>query len=299
MQMYLFGFLNRDVAYTLPGVAIRPHDQFDFEKELVMQYVHRDGFVYPPLEKVGKESGELVPNTERPSHLYHLPASHKLQMDSDNPGDRTEASFIIQIVGYLHETWLQFDDWWFDSRVPLSKMGLSLSLETSEHFLRHAYQTWQNWPDSVRKRFTTTLFMFNRAPSYEWDWEHFVIEYMVFDALYRTAVDLRLITAKDEKGKQIGHAKRIGHICRGLGLQENAEHAGYFAKLRNDLLHESLWDSGQPGGAGSSAAFMTQFHLRHLNQRLVLAILGYKNDFMRSGWWSLGSFTFGIPAAEN
>ena len=286
------------MAYKLPGVEINPHDQFDDANEWITKYAHRDGFVFPPIEKLGKESGEILPHTERPSHLHRLPASHNLRMDTAKPDDRTEASFILQIVGFLHGTWLQFEDWWFDSRVPLGKMGLSSSQATNEHFLTHAYKAWQKWPTSVRKRFTTTLFMFNRAPSYEWDWEHFVVEYMVFDALYRTAVDLKLIFARDDKGKQIGHATRIIHICHELNLQENAALAKDFAKLRNDLLHETLWDSGQPGGAGSAEAFLTQFHLRRLNQRLVLAILGYKNDFMRSGWWSSGSFAFDIPSSE-
>jgi hypothetical protein len=79
---------------------------------------------------------------------------------------------------------------------------------TGEHFLSHAYREWQTWAQETRRQFTNILYMLNRAPSYEWDWEHFIMEYTVFDACYKVATeDLGLVT------KVAGHAKRIDGLC--------------------------------------------------------------------------------------
>src|SRR5262249_34951924 len=156
---------------------------------------------------------------------------------------RPDASFIIHLLGYLHETQLQFGDWWFDVRVRISKDSLSSCTKTNEHFVSHAYEAWQKWPPRVRVRFANILFMFNRALSYEWDWEHFNIQYMVFDALYITAAELNLIT------KVKSHKARLSHTCKSLGLLEEPDRFKEFVRLRNDLFHEALWDNGQPGTA--------------------------------------------------
>ena len=120
---------------------------------------------------------------------------------------------IIHLLGYLHGTWLQFSDWWFDSRVPL-KQGHNIHFieSTAEHFLSHAYKEWQTWHPTVRQRFTNILFMLNRAPSYEWDWERFVIEYMVLDACYKTGTDLKLFK------KAESHSKRIDRMCAAASI---------------------------------------------------------------------------------
>lgn len=289
MSVYPFGFLNQKGTYRFDGGEIAPCEDFDQSRLWIAKYAHRDGFLYPPISRTGPVDGEPLPNTERPARLHQLPISHTLRLDSEKePSDRhrTEASVVIQLIAYLNGTWLQFGDWWFDARVPLDRQRRGCSHVTAEHFLSHGYKTWRQWPDQARTRFATTLFMFNRAPSYEADWEHFSVEYMVFDALYRTATEIMPVS------KSGGHAERIDQLCRTLGLRENAELSKEFVRLRNDLFHEALWDSGQPGAARSGEAFMSQFWLRWLNERLVSAILGYKNDFLRSPWWSRGTYAF-------
>jgi hypothetical protein len=82
----------------------------------------------------------------------------------------------------------------------------------------------------ARKRFTNILFMLTRAPSYEWDWEHFVIEYTVLDACYKTAEDLALVAVKG------GHADRADRLCTAFGLQKNPALVKEIVKLRNDFF---------------------------------------------------------------
>jgi hypothetical protein len=195
----------------------------------------------------------------------------------------------MQLVAFLFETWLQFDDWWFDARVPMRKQGLCPTLPTAEGFMSHCYKTWTGWPDVTRRRFVSTLFMFNRAPSYQWDWEHFAVQYIVFDALYKTATEIRAVPAANS------HKERINQMCSCLGLARNPAKESEFVRLRNDLLHEAIWDGVLPGNGGSGDAFMCQYDLMRMNQRLIPAILGYQNEFVSSSWWARSRFIFGPP----
>ena len=291
MSDHRFGFLDARVTLTFLGGEITPADEFDDASKQIAAWKHKDGFLYPPTVFQSSDGDTELPNTRRPSHQHKLPASHALRCLADpNPCDpqRAHPSFVMQMVAYLFETWLQFDDWWFDARVPLRKPGLT-SIPISEDFLSHAYTAWQCWPACTRQRFVSALFMFNRAPSYQWDWEHFAVQYIVFDALHKTATDIEAVPEAKS------HKARIDQMCKYLGLARNSAKESEFVRLRNDLLHEAIWDGVVPGNGGSGDAFMCQFDLRRMNQRLIPAILGYKNDFVSSSWWPLGASNFGPP----
>jgi hypothetical protein len=57
-------------------------------------------------------------------------------------------------------------------------------------------------------------------------------------------------------------------------------------RLRNDLFHESLWDKGQPCSVASSTGFQQEFNLRHINQRIIPALLGYNTNYINTPWWT-------------
>lgn len=292
MQEHRFGILTRPVSLSFGHFEIRPDPDFQAAQDWVTEYGHHDGYVYPPATVQLLETGEEVPRSRRPAHLFRMPASHVLLCNSacdQNDSHRVHASLVLQLIAYLYETCLQFDNWWFEARVPIRQHPLSVIRRNTEHFLSHAYDNWVQWPNVTRNRFVTTLFMFNRAPSYCWDWEHFTAQYMVFDSFFRTAVDLGLTSSKG------GHAERFKRVCEDLGLAQSDSTICDFVRLRNDLFHEVLWDGGKPGSAGSGQAILCQFHLRKLNQCLIPAILGYKNEFSRSCWWSFARHFFAPP----
>jgi hypothetical protein len=293
MGNFRFGFLCQKVTYDFVGGTIAPLPGFGDGKKWIAHYAHKEGFLYPPIVESRNEKGETVANTRRPAHLHRVPPSHELNLgpvQQQEDRSRPHASLIIHLVGYLHGTCVQFEDWWFDARVPLGeKHNIHFVRKTAEHFLSHAYTTWRQWPQPVRRRFTNILFMLNRAPSYESDWEHFLSEYMVLDACHRTAEDLGVAP------KRGGHAERIDRLCRVYNLMQNPGLTREIVRMRNDLFHEALWDRGQPGTATTSGSPFFPLHLRRLNQRLVLALLSYQNDYMRSGWWAMGTSNFGIP----
>jgi hypothetical protein len=292
MDTYKIGFLRQHITLSFEVGEIVPVATFDAAREWIDSIRHEDGFLYPPEVIQRLDDGTDVPNSRRPAHLHHLPASHSLKCGfATKPDDRhrTDASMLMQLVAYLFETWLQFEDWWFDSRVPIKDHGLCLSKTTAERFLSHSYDRWKQWPVRTQRRFVNILFMFNRAPSYQWDWEHFSAQYMVFDALYRTGRDLKLCD------KELPHRDRIIQACSIFGVPWDRNKVQQLVQLRNELLHEVIWDGGQPNSAGSGDAILCQYHLRRLNQRLISAIIGFRNSFVSSNWWTSGAVFFGDP----
>ena len=310
-------------------------------------------------------------------------------------------AFVIHLLAYLFGTRLQFSSWWFDSRVPVKRGNHNISLqnhEVVEDFISHSFATWAQWDEKDQKHMTNLLFMHCRAPAYEWDWESFTIEYMVFDGCYRLAVNLKKIEEVNGHGnmikemckvfgipiglegikmhvddhfkeivdllstespdplkiqeevdgilrkikKQYGHfsdrklnysvrreiaggawtsyCKSIMEILRQDSLTKNdpkiQTEVDNFKKtiseiyknnkeqeweyqtlkkivdIRNELLHESLWDNRQPGTYRSQSTFMLPLHLRKINQRILPALLDYKNAYVSSNWGDMSGCSF-------
>ena len=154
-------------------------------------------------------------------------------------------------------------------------------------FLSNCYQIWRKWPERKQKLISNLLFMHSRAPSYEWDWERFMIEYMVFDGCWK------LFGYIGEK--EPGHGDRIKTLCDEWSIPSDDTLIKSIVVLRNDLFHETFWDKSQPCTGVSSEAFLQAYNLRRLNQRLIPALLGYNNSYVRTSWWSLGTCLFEKP----
>ena len=120
---------------------------------------------------------------------------------------------------------------------------------------------------------------------YEWDWERFAINYMVFDACYRHAESIASVRSPS-------HADRFQTLFSKYDLYFNADKAQEIVDLRNNLFHEALWDNGQPCNAGGQTSFdLTEF-LWAINQRLIPALLGHSTEYIKARWDYLGTFAF-------
>jgi hypothetical protein len=288
-----FGFLNLDNKIIFKGGMIQPIREYGESKEWIDEYSLEDGYIYPPqvetvvLNPRTMEKESVIPKTKRPALVHKLPASHKIDIDdvNENSDQRNEdAGFIIHLLAYVYGTRLQFHDWWHDGRVPIkSTHNIFVSIETVEDFLSKSYNEWLSWGDNTRKWFLNILIMHSRAPSYEWDWERFTVEYMVFDGAYRLAKDIYGCLANN-------HKERFKVVFEQFGLKFDDEKINEIYTLRNELFHQALWDGGQP--CTHSNAFYYQYHISRINNRAIPALLGYKNEYIGSPWWTMGTWLF-------
>ena len=294
---YYFGFLDYPKSISFDGGTICSVDEGTYAKgrEWIEEHRNSDGFVYPPpIREIASDPDTLekireIPNTERPALLYRLPKSHKICLSHPTDRDirKADGAFLVHLLAYLFETRLQFHDWWFDNRVPLGPTKKIFTHQVLEDFLDHSYCKWKKWKPEERNLMTNLLFMFSRAPSYEWDWEHFIIEYMVFDGLYKLVCSLHGPGAKT-------HKERFKFVCDKFGIKHDEPGIDRIYKLRNDLFHEALWDKSSPGMTDpNSNALYQADNLRRFNSRLIPTVLGYTNKYVSTAWWSMSSFPFG------
>ncbi len=278
-----FGFLayKWDLHFRAGKIVAVP--EFDEALISLKKYLHEDGYFYPPMQKTitvdSRGRDRTVPKTKRPAHLFRLPASHELEMTYEPEPNIREGSagFVIHLLTFLFGTRLQFADWYFDGRVPLGRRGrFAISVthrEQAERYLDHCFKTWSVWPESEKKRFTNILYMFSRACVYEWDWEEFIIQYIVLDALWKMGEELLQLPAKTP------HKGRARALCAHFScdvdkwIEPKWIDVDKMAKLRNDLFHETLWHGGRASSTIGDLPYHMPMRMRVLNEMLIAKFL--------------------------
>lgn len=280
-----FGFLPVDFHYSFGPVEIMALPDLETEYARLRTRVHPDGFFYQPeQEELFLGSTKMQSNLgKRPPHLYPMPSSHKIKIRTENDENHRKGvcGFVMHLLAYLYDTRLQFNRWWFDMRQPINPdRTLSFSKSLAEEFMLRCLQTWTSCEPKLQRLAVNLLYMHSRAPLYEWDWENFTYEYMVSDACWRLAKDLY-------KCKAVNHKERMGEMCSYFKIPQNVEVVDKIVTLRNNLFHEVLWDGSQPCLEGSAIGKIIVIKLRHLNKRLIAAILGSEMPFIQTEWWNL------------
>lgn len=289
-----FGFLVYPRELSFDGGVLKPQDNYEDGLKYIEEYGNRDGYLYPPeivtttCDIKTWEPVSEVPNSRRPASTFQMPASHHLTIK--NPLSREnarleDAGLVIHLLAFFFGTRLQFSDWRFDGKVPIKPTNSFLyGPEAPADFLSRVYEAWRAWTPELRKRYINILYVHGKAKSCEWEWDAFLYQYMVFDAIYRFYVM--------SGGAEItGHKNRLIGLCGHFEIKQSDKHIDDIYALRNGLFHEALWDGNTPG-FGLGEAYHSVRWLERLNSRLIVAIAGYNNKFIKTGWWFMGWQSF-------
>ncbi len=287
-----FGSLLVPFSTAFDGVRIEPVQNHEDVVKAVLSIANKDGYFYPPTiqtYEVSLKTGKprrRIKNTERPACVYHLPVTHTISVEKPVSTiiNFEDAGLLVHLLAFVFGARLQFSEWRIEGRVPTeSNQNIHISTDTASHFLEATYQRWCNWPTEKRQRFVNILYVYTRAKSLEWDWDEFMWQYTTFDALYKLYSEL--------SGKKASsHPKRFELICNELGLKYEQERIADICKARRLLVHEAMWGDTTIGHVYDDK----RMHdcLARFNARLICALVGYENTFMRSTWTAMGSFLF-------
>ena len=290
-----FGYLDIIYSICFNGVRITPIEKFNDVKAWIKEHANEDGFIYPPIVnrieldlKTMKEK-RVIPNTEKPALLHKIPHSHSISIQNPMYKEnlrKWDFAFLINLLGFLHGTRLQFYNWWFDGKVPIRNIdNIQISHKAITKFLSNAYETWKKWDKTNKERIINLLVMHARVPTYEWAFERFLLNYMVFDGAFQ-------IAKKVYNCKADSHKKQFHSIIERFGLVANDEHTNKIYNLRNDLFHHAIWDGGYPNSpADKYKGWILEIALRKFNIRFLVALLGYETDFIKTPWWTLGTYS--------
>lgn len=296
-----FGYLPIAETLEFEGGSVSPVPEIFEVIQAVSKHAHPDGHVYPPLartlaHKPGWKRFRKVPQSNRPALFHKLPPTHFLKLEegfaSQDQARYGAAGFLIHFIGFLYGFRCQFHDWWMDGRV-LTKSQADHSnprAEAASRIVERALQRWRQYSERQRLVAINALFLHSRTHVYEMTWERLQAEYQVFDAVFALARDTGQIAGI---GK-IPHGDRIATLCGHFEIPMDAEKIALIVRLRNDLLHEALWDGRMPGEARSQLSFYTPLWIHRLTKRAFLAVLGFEGKYIRAPWWTLGSFYFDV-----
>lgn len=295
-----FGFVPIEEEWDLVEYRISPVDEFRrIVDDTLDDSYESEGFYYPPPARIvtcSSKGGEQVrPRSRHVAFPYPVPATHRIKHTGPQASisaaewRKGEGGFLIHALGFLLRLRCQFHDWWFDSRLPIRTVPICVMTNRDiSRLLAMMLTSYRTWTPEVRVRFANALFLKSRNLAYQWTWERFSAEYTVFDALYRCATGLRLVTAAGGHG---AHFKDLG--VKGLICWDppHEVETGLFVHFRNNLIHEGLWVSGSPTSNAYSDGYRT---LSQLNDRLALAVAGVDCSFTQSCWLTMTNFTLGL-----
>jgi len=301
-----FGFLPVNKTIEWNNGRTVPVSDLDPIFSEVQEDINEDGFIYPPITETYatdliNRNGEYTSpekaiwrkkqKTKRPALLHKVPISHTIEIDLQNPHSQEvfrnrEGAFLMHFIGFLYGYRLQFKDWWHDGRVYMRGRRWSfLKPGIESYFISRAFDSWSGWNESEQTRFTNILFMHCRSDLYEWDWERFTTNYMVFDACYKMVQEIRGLS-------YCRHPERFNVLFSLFDIPANENEIEQITALRNNLFHESLWDGGQPCSAGNNG-YRQADNLKRINDRLIFAITECNTPYINSNWGSIGQSEIG------
>jgi hypothetical protein len=106
---------------------------------------------------------------------------------------------------------------------------------------------------------------------------------MIVDALFALAKK----SGRLQVPKNLPHAERINLMCTAFGIPTDPDMVAKIVDIRNDLLHEVLWEQRMPGSTVSHFAYATTHFLSSISKRAGLVLLGVGGRYVQTAWWRM------------
>ena len=278
-----FGYLPFPFTLQFSGGRVTALPNLSKAIRIMEKRMHPNLYIYP----IAKQK-----RSRRPGSFHRLPSTHTVELEkafaSQEQARYEDAGFVMHLLGFLYGHRCHFHGWWVDGKV-LFPEEIDHSFPTAqqaENIISRSLQTWQAFGDRQRAAAINVLLLHTRTQVYDLQYERFSCEYQLFDAVYALA--------HPKEDGQAPHGKRIRSLCKDFEIPFEEELTKKIVDLRNDLLHEAIWDARMPGEARSDFSFYASLHLHKLTKRAILALLGLKGSYIKSSWSTLRTHRFDV-----
>ena len=278
-----FGYLPFPFTLQFSGGRVTALPNLNKAIKIMQKRMHPNLYIYPTAKQ--KKS-------RRPGSFHRLPSTHSIELDkafaSQEQARYEDAGFVMHLLGFLYGHRCHFHGWWVDGKV-LFPEEIDHSIPTAhqtEAIISRSLETWQKFANRQRAGAINVLLLHTRSQVYDLEYERFSCEYQLFDGVYALA--------HPKEGRQASHGKRLRSLCEEFEIPYEEELANKIVNLRNNLLHEAIWDDRMPGEARSDFSFYASLHLHKLTKRAMLAVLGLKGSYITSSWSTLGTYSFNV-----
>jgi len=281
-----FAWVPHKIDINIKGLSIITVSNFDEIIRSIPLQANPDKFVYPPIVELynrfldNSPSQEAYPNSEREAPKYCLPITHSIEVDlfEDEKQNFEILELIVNYIGFVFGYRTHLESKPLDRRF-YTISNSDHSIPTCDWLRISILELVDFWRDILPKNqisLNNLLFLHNRGPVYEWTWEYFLIEYQVFDSLWKIGRDNNIF-------EHAPHCKRIYKVCNKYKMMIENNTIDGIVTLRNDLFHEALWDKNDLF-IDSDSSMRLPLYLRKLNQRFLFALLGYTGGYIKSPW---------------
>lgn len=278
-----FGLLGELGSYVVGPYRISP---LESARETLREIRQSDELIGDwidpsPNSALRRGGREEAPNA---SLFYQLPWTHVIEGDGTWKGGGAQADreieFLVTYLGFLEGVRLVPEGWSFFSRVPFNVgrlVDFRCAPSAAERLLNLGYNLWTKHEGSaVQTHLFAAVHLYLLAECFQHEYEAFAAQYTVLDICWRIHCALE---GKDPL--KLGHAKRALALVDALGLDspswlKGAEQSP-LARVRNEFVHEGLY-GGKPIGFGFPVG-ESNFDLAPFNSRLLLALLGVRDDY--------------------
>jgi len=239
-----FGYLPFPFNLQFSGGRVTALPSLNKAIQTVKRRMHPNLYIYPTAKQK---------RIRRPGSFHRLPSTHNIELykafASQEQARYADAGFVMHLLGFLYGRRCHFHGWWVDGKI-LFPEEIDHSIPTAhqaENIISRSLETWQAFGDRQRAASINVLLLHTRTQVYDLEYERFSCEYQLFDAVYALA------HPKDEG--QASHGKRIRSLCNEYKIPFEEELVKKIVDLRNNLLHEAIWDDRMPGEARSDFSF--------------------------------------------
>lgn len=287
------GWLPENRSYNFPGGTIVPLDDIEVRVASVRTCDRiSGGWLYPPLERRHRSLTSKGPPPELYARTFSLPTTHRLTLVGPPSAHDEMLPLFVTVFGLMKGLRLLPEDWLHTMRAAMEpgrlvdfrcdRSAVCEVLELTSSF-------WHRNHRKTRDEFFSALHWHLLGQSYENPFESFMAQYMVLDACWFVHEELNSPKKQLRSPKKpLRHAERVVEMASTYCLDlpkwahTNINGRSELSGVRNELIHEAKW-AGQPVGFSCLPATESiDYELGLLNTRLLLAILGWKNKYVRS-----------------
>ena len=231
-----FGYLPFPFNLQFSGGRVTALPSLSKAIQIMKRRMHPNLYIYPTAKQK---------RIRRPGSFHRLPLTHSIELDkafaSQEQARYEDAGFVMHLLGFLYGHRCHFHGWWVDGKV-LFPEEIDHPIPTThqtENIITRSLETWQTFGDRQRVAAINILFLHTRSQVYDAEYERFSCGYQVLDAVYALA-------HPKEGASQAPHGERLRNLCKEFEIPFEDGLAKKIVDLRNDLLHESIWDARMP-----------------------------------------------------
>lgn len=248
---------------------------------------------YTETRSITDPNAQVIKSPSYSPNIFTFYTTHSISLHGTN-GDFFDLKnnpyfFTLQIIGYVTGYRVMPNAEWFDLKVP-SRPTINTYVSNKDFInsLNVSITNWHIFNEEKRVTLANLLYIFNRNPSYGWDFERFAFEYQIIDTCFM------LLKPTLNLKKNINHSERLSIILNHFEISFDKSDVDNIVDIRNNLVHELKWGKELFAGDVEENHLRLTDYLHRLNHRILGLMMGLSGIYFKTNPNSIGTYLFDV-----